>query len=49
MLCLWVLGQTWHAEHVASDGHNHLATAVENDVADADGETFWGAVAGGIG
>ena len=39
-LCLRTLGQTRHAEHVAGNGHNHLRAAVEDDVADADGEAL---------
>ena len=39
-LGLWTLGQSWHTNHVASNGDNHLTTAVQDDVADADSKAL---------
>ena len=46
---LRTLWQSRHTEHIAGDGYYHLTAAVQDDVADADGEALGRAVARGVG
>ena len=37
---LRTLWQSWHAEHITGNGHNHLTTTVQDNITNADGKAF---------